>query len=64
VAEYYARPELESGALVELFSEYRAHAYDISIVFRQRKSIAPRLRVFVDFLVAQFSPPPWRIRSN
>jgi DNA-binding transcriptional LysR family regulator len=59
VAEYYARPALNAGALVELLPDCKAHAYDISVVFQQRKSISPRLRVFVDFLVEIFSPPPW-----
>jgi len=59
VAEYYARPALNAGALVELLPDFKAHAYDISVVFQQRKSISPRLRVFVDFLVEMFSPPPW-----
>ena len=59
VAEYYARPALNAGALVELLPDFKTHAYDISVVFQQRKSISPRLRVFVDFLVEIFSPPPW-----
>ena len=60
VAEYYARPDLVSGTLVEVLPEFRTHAYDISVVFQQRKSIAPRLRVLVDFLVDVFAMPPWR----
>jgi LysR family transcriptional regulator for bpeEF and oprC len=60
VAEYYARPDLVSGTLVEILPEFKAHAYDISVVFQQRKSIAPRLRVFIDFLVDIIAPSPWR----
>lgn len=60
VAEYYAQPDLDSGALVEVLPESKARAYDISVVFQQRKSIAPRLRVLIDFLVELFEPPPWR----
>jgi len=63
VAEYYARPELESGALVQVLPGYKAKAYDISVVFQQRKSIAPRLRVFIDFLAELFSSPPWRVHG-
>jgi LysR family transcriptional regulator for bpeEF and oprC len=59
VAEYYARPALNAGALVELLPDFKPHAHDISVVFQQRKSIAPRLRVFIDFLIEIFSPPPW-----
>lgn len=62
VAEYYARPEIAAGRLVEVLRDHAPHAYDISIVF-QRRRIAPRLRVFVDFLVDMFDPAPWRPRA-
>jgi len=63
IAEYYARPLLETGKLVEVLSGYRAHAYDISIVFQAQKRMAPRLRVFIDFLVDLFAPPPWAVAT-
>ncbi len=59
VAEYYAQSFLESGELVEVLADYRTGGYDISAVFPQQKRIAPKLRVFVDFLVSLFNPPPW-----
>lgn len=59
VAKYYAQPDLESGRLVELLADYKSHAYDISVVFQQRKRMAPRLRVFIDFMIDLFDPPPW-----
>lgn len=62
VAEYYARPEIEAGRLVEVMRSYRTYAHDISIIFQQRRRIAPRLRVFVDFLVDMFGRPPWLTR--
>ncbi|MES2183429.1 MAG: LysR family transcriptional regulator [Pseudomonadota bacterium] len=61
VAEYYAQPALQAGSLAEVLAGYKTHAYDISVVFQQRKRIAPRLRVFIDFLVALFETPPWRV---
>jgi LysR family transcriptional regulator for bpeEF and oprC len=64
IAEYYARPEIEAGRLVELMPEYAPFAYDISIVFQQRRRLAPRLRVFIDFLVDIFDPSPWRQGTN
>jgi len=63
VAEYYARPEIEAGTLVEVLAGYKTRAHDISVVFEQRKRIAPRLRVFIDFLVEVFDTPPWRVTS-
>jgi LysR family transcriptional regulator for bpeEF and oprC len=59
VAEYYAWPLIESGKLVELLPNYKTHGYDISVVFPQPKRVAPKLRVFVDFLISIFEPPPW-----
>jgi len=59
VAEYYAQPDLESGRLVEVLADYKSRAYDISVVFQQRKRMAPRLRVFIDFMIELFDPPPW-----
>ena len=59
VAEYYAQPRLKSGKLVEILADYKTEGYDISVVFRQQKRIAPKLRVFVDYLVELFKAPPW-----
>jgi LysR family transcriptional regulator for bpeEF and oprC len=59
VAEYYAQADLESGRLVEVLADYKSRAYDISVVFQQRKRMAPRLRVFIDFMIDLFDPPPW-----
>ena len=59
VAEYYARPRLKSGKLVEILADYKTEGYDISVVFRQQKRVAPKLRVFVDFLVELFKAAPW-----
>jgi LysR family transcriptional regulator for bpeEF and oprC len=63
VAEYYAQPLLESGKLVEVLSDRKAEGYDISVVFHKQPRVAPKVRVFVDFLIALFDPPPWRRQS-
>ncbi|MGE5524737.1 MAG: LysR family transcriptional regulator [Rhodospirillaceae bacterium] len=60
VAEYYAQSQLEKGELVEILTPYKTAGYRISAVFsRQQQPVAPKLRVFVDFLVAIFNRPPW-----
>jgi len=64
VAEYYAQPLLESGELVEILADYKAKGYDISAVFPQQQRVAPKLRVFVDFLVSLFDLPPWRKKEQ
>jgi LysR family transcriptional regulator, regulator for bpeEF and oprC len=60
VAEYYARPEFDAGTLVEVLAGYKTSAYDISVVFDRHTRVAPRLGVFIDFLVEMFDQPPWR----
>jgi len=52
---FYARPDIEAGRLIEVLNSHRVHAYDIYVIFQQRRRIAPRLRVFVDFLAEMFS---------
>ena len=53
-----------SGQLVEVLAGYKVDAYDISVVFQKEKRAAPRLRVFVDFLVKLFNPAPWSVRRR
>lgn len=60
VAEYYAQSQLERGELVEILPPYKTAGYRISAVYaRQGQRAPPRVRVFVDFLVAIFNRPPW-----
>lgn len=59
VAEYYAQPFLESGELIEILANHKTVGYDISAVFPRQQRTAPKLRVFLDFLVSLFNPPPW-----
>lgn len=60
VAEYYAQSQIQQGELVEVLTPYKTAGYRISAVFsRQQQPVAPKLRVFVDFLVAIFNRPPW-----
>jgi hypothetical protein len=33
------------------------------VVFPQQKRVAPKLRVFVDFLISIFDPPPWKVAT-
>lgn len=63
VAEYYAQSQLDKGDLVEILSDYKAAGYEISAVFPRQQRMAPKLRVFVDFLVAIFNTPPWNFRG-
>lgn len=60
VAEYYTSHEIESGALAEVMKRFQVHAYDISIVFQQRRNMTQRLRVFVDYIADVLGCQPWR----
>lgn len=64
VAGYYAQSLLERGELVAVLDAYPAGGYEISAVFPQQKRVAPKLRVFVDFLVSIFNVPPWNARAS
>lgn len=59
VPECYAKPSIESGALTEVLRDYRAGGYHISAVYLPQQRLAPKIRVFMDFLSALFDPPPW-----
>ena len=59
VPDCYVQPYVERGELVETLRDYKAGGYEISAVYLQRQRLAPRLRVFMNFLVRLFNPPPW-----
>jgi len=64
VPECYAQPSIDSGALVEVLGDYRAGGYHISAVYLPQQRLAPKIRVFMDFLAALFNPPPWTERPS
>jgi len=64
VADYYVRPALSSGELNEVMPRYKTGGYDISVLFPVHPHVAPRHRVFVDFLVSIFNQPPWIARPG
>lgn len=59
VAEYYARSALASGELTEILAGHKTGGYEISAVFPQQQHLAPKHRVFIDFLISIFSEAPW-----
>jgi len=60
----YVRPHIERGELVETLEKHRAGGYRISAVYRQQQRLARKLRVFMDFLVDLFEPPPWSASAH
>jgi LysR family transcriptional regulator, regulator for bpeEF and oprC len=57
--ECYVLPYLLRGQLVETLQSHRAGGYEISVVYRQQQRLAPKVRVFMNFLQDLFEPPPW-----
>lgn len=64
VPECYAKASIESGRLAEVLPEHRAGGYHISAVYLPQQRLAPKIRVFMDFLSALFDPPPWAERAR
>jgi LysR family transcriptional regulator for bpeEF and oprC len=60
VAEFYARPLLERGELVQVLADYGTGDHDISVVYAHPQRRVPKVRVFLEFLGSLFDPPPWR----
>jgi DNA-binding transcriptional LysR family regulator len=52
-------PLLASGRLVEVLPQYHAIELGIYAVFPSRKYLTPKVRVLIDFLVAEFRTPAW-----
>lgn len=60
LATYLVGEDIRAGRLVRLLSEYKAPKTDLLAIYPNRKHLAPKVRVFVDFLTQQFGGvPPW-----
>lgn len=60
LSTYLVCDDLRSGRLVRVLPEYEDNGSDIYAVYSARRNLAPKVRAFIDHLVAEFSPvPPW-----
>jgi len=50
VANYMARPYLESGQLVQVLTDWRAEQFPISVMYAQSRHLSAKLRIFVDWV--------------
>ncbi len=57
--ELFVQEELRDGRLVAVLGEYEMHKVTLSAVFPTRAHLAPKVRVFVDFLVEHFERRGW-----
>jgi len=60
LSTYLVSPDLASGRLVRVLPDYEDNGSDIYAAYSARRNMAPKVRAFIDHLVAEFSPvPPW-----
>ncbi|MEM0989154.1 MAG: LysR family transcriptional regulator [Pseudomonadota bacterium] len=52
---FLANEGFASGKLVEILADYRMDRFPYAIIYQDRRLVAPRVRAFVDFIVA--NPP-------
>jgi hypothetical protein len=57
---YLVGEDLVAGRLVRLLPQYRPKELNIYAVYAERRFLAPKIRVFVDAMLARIAPePPW-----
>ena len=55
---FYVGPEIRAGRLKRILESYRLPEFGIYAVYPQARHVAPKVRVFVDFLVKRFGRRP------
>lgn len=55
---YLVGPEIQAGRLTRLLEGYEPRELSIYAVFPQRRYLAPKVRVFIDALLARVTPEP------
>jgi DNA-binding transcriptional LysR family regulator len=54
IPRFIVKPELDRGDLVEVLTDYESPPLNIYAVYATRRQLSPKVRVFVDFLAAEF----------
>jgi DNA-binding transcriptional LysR family regulator len=55
VPRYHVAADLEAGRLVEVLREFRPSPTPVSLLYPHGRQLAPRVRVFVDWLTQEFA---------
>jgi DNA-binding transcriptional LysR family regulator len=55
VPRYHVAPELAAGELVEVLRDTPPSPTPVSLLYPQRRQLAPRVRVFIDWLTREFA---------
>ena len=65
LSTYLVGKDLRDGRLIRVLPDYEDNTSDIYAVYSGRRNLAPKVRVFIDHLVSEFSPiPPWERDGN
>ncbi|CAK7074250.1 MAG: HTH-type transcriptional regulator DmlR [Citrobacter freundii] len=56
-------PYLQSGQLVEVLADYTGESKPVSVLYPDRRHLAPRVRVFIDWLCELFSQQKPRLQG-
>lgn len=60
LSTYLVHDDLAAGRLVRVVPDYIQQGSDIFAIYLERRNLAPRIRVFLDFLTTHFGKtPPW-----
>jgi DNA-binding transcriptional LysR family regulator len=55
VPRFHVEPDLQSGALVQVFAHVPQPAMPVSLVYQRTRQLSPRVRVFIDWAVREFA---------
>ena len=57
---YLTKKEVDNCQLIPLLEEYTVNDEPIRIIYPSKKHLSPRIRMFIDFLIEQWTDvPPW-----
>src|SRR3546814_218737 len=57
-SRYMVAPHLQSGALIEVLSDWKPPPMPISVAYLQNRHLSPKVRVFVDWISELFQHCP------
>ena len=55
---FYVGDALRSGKLVRVLPKLRLPELGLYVVYPERRNALPKLRAFIDFMIASFGPEP------
>ncbi|MEZ4366173.1 MAG: LysR family transcriptional regulator [Kofleriaceae bacterium] len=62
--DFHATGHLAAGRLRRILPAWDGEPRDLFAVYPSTRNLSPKLRVFLDHLIAAFDPPPWSARPG